>query len=184
MRKLFSKSAVLAAGTLLAAAVFATTSPNTFYNGFNPQTNGYGLNGVPTAGGTVPTVSAPGSGSTCGSGTISAATGGAFAGQVTTATCTTLVLQISGAIPGLVYSGAPGTNGTGNAYPNQTNSPAPPTGGICIFVDATHPADSYAVGQGTFAFVGSGTSYTGYTCTSASMTITAGDVIQYLVFLY
>jgi hypothetical protein len=184
MKKFLKFVAAFAAGLTLAGAALATTSPNSYYGGFNPQTNGYGLPGVLTAGGSVPTVSAPGSGSTCGSGTISVATGGAFAGQVTTATCTTLVLQISGAIPGLVYSGAPGTNGTGNAYPNQTNSPAPPTGGICIFVDATHPADSYAVGQGTFAFVGSGTSYTGYTCTSASMTITAGDVIQYLVFLY
>ena len=166
---------------LVAGIAYATTSPNLFYNGFNPQTNAQGIAGVLTAGGAVPTVSAPGSGSTCSGGTLSVATGGAYAGQVTTSTCTTLVLQIKAAIPTIVVSNAGGANGNGGGAV-QTNSPAPPTGGFCEFFDVTHPADSlYA---GTFAFTGSGASYTGYTCTSQSMTITAADVVGYRVTLW
>ncbi len=153
---------------LVAGVAYATTSPNSFYNGFNPQTNGYGINGVLTAGGAVPTVSAAGSGSTCSGGVVGPATGGAYAGQIATTVCTTLVVQFTAAVPTLVYSGS-------------TNSPAPPTGGYCEMWDITHPSIEYVT---TFAFTGSGAFYTGYTCTSASETVTAGDAIGYRVTLW
>jgi hypothetical protein len=53
--------------------------------------------------------------------------------------------------------------------------------------DVTHPAANTVSGAwnvGTFAYVGTGTTYTGYTCTFASLTITAGDTILYQVLGY
>ena len=173
-------AALVAALAMVVGLSYATTSPNSFYAGFNAQTNAYGVTGTITAGGAAPVVSAPGSGSTCSGGTLVVA-GGATAGQVTSTTCTALTIKLTAAVPTIVVSNAGGANGNGGGAV-QTNSPAPPTGGVCEFFDVTHLADTLQ--QGTFAFTGSGTSYTGYTCTSQAMTVTAGDVVAYRITLY
>lgn len=176
MKKLLKVTSAFIAGLAMAAGLaYATTNPNAFYAGYNQFTNQNGLNGVVVSGGAAPT-----SGGSTSCGTLGAITGGSTAGQVATAGVTTCTVQLVFPVSALVVSGAPGANGTANGYPNQTASSAPPNGAVCLFIDETHPA-TYA---GTFAFVTTGTIYTGFTCTSASLTISSGDTLKYVVIGY
>lgn len=168
--KILSKIVAVAAGLVLAGAALATTNPNSYSAGFVPQTNQNGLNGVVTSGGPVPTTSG-----TCSGGVIGAAVGGSTAGQVTTTVCTTLVLTLTGAVSSLVVS-----DGLNDGL-NATNSSTAPNGAVCLFLDETHPA----VYVGTYAAATAKNGvYTTYTCTSASLTITASDLIKYVIIAY
>ncbi len=173
--KILSKLTAVVAGLVLASGVaLATTSPNSFYAGFNPQTNGNGFTGAIVAGGPPPTATT----STCSGGTV-VVTGGTFAGVAKTTTCTSLVLVLTAANSTLAYSNAPPPTSNSPYFGTQTNSPAPPHGGFCFGHDETNAA-AY---QGVFALVGSGTYYTGYTCTITA-TVTGGDTVSYVIILY
>ena len=167
--KILSKLAAVLAGVALASGLASATVAPPYYAGYRQEANLNGLNGAIVSGGVAPVTT----GSTCASGTLTVK-GGATAGQVTTATCTTLVLILTSVQSGLVVSSG------NNDGLNATNSSAPPNGGVCLAFDETH----YAAIGGTFAFTGSGATYTGYTCTYASATITAADVIKYAILLY
>jgi hypothetical protein len=152
MKSLTSKIAGFVAGLALASGLAYAT--NVFYAGYNAQTNQFGINGVVTAGGPIPT-----SGASTSCGTLGAIVGGTYAGQVTTAAVTTCTLQLVLPVPTLVVSGG-------------ANSAAAPNGLICRVFDITHPA------------VEAIASTTTTSCTTGSMTITAGDVLQYELIAY
>jgi hypothetical protein len=178
MKKLLCKIATLVAGLALASSMaFATTNPNSFYAGFNQQTEQNGINGLIVSGGPAPGAAA----STCSSGSVTVL-GGASYGQATTATCTTLVLVLTGTISSLVVSD--GLNDGKNA----TNSSTPPNGAICLSYDVTHPAANTVSGAWNVGTYAAATAlngvYTTYTCTFASLTITAADVLLYQILAY
>ena len=182
MKKFIGKLAAAFAGLVLVAGVASATVAPSYYAGYRQEANQNGLNGLLVSGGVAPTTAA----STCSSGTVTAK-GGASYGEVDTTTCTTLVLVLTGAKSGLTVSQAPPPTGNSPYFGTATNSSAPPTGAICLSYDVTHPSDNTVSGAwnvGTFAFVGTGTTYTGYTCTFASLTITASDVVLYMVLGY
>ena len=175
MKNFLRYLAALAVGIAVAGSALATVAPS-YYAGYRQEANQNGINGLIVSGGVAPTTAA----STCSSGTV-VAKGGASYGQLTTATCTTLVVVLTGAISGLVVSSG------NNDGLNAANSSAPPNGAICLSYDVTHPADNTVSGAwnvGTFAYVGTGATYTGYTCTFASLTITAADTILYQILAY
>lgn len=95
---------------------------------------------------------------TCG--TIPAAVGGTSTGQVTTAAVTSCQLTFTlAAVAGIgVLGGLPGV--------------AAPTGIWCTVFDLTHPAVEAIASTSTT------------TCVTGTMTITAGDVIQYHIEAY
>src|SRR5271165_4746109 len=181
MKKFLKVTAAFVAGLALSAGLASATVAPGFYAGFNPQSNQNGVPGLLVSGGIAPSASA----STCSSGTVPVK-GGASYGEVDTTVCTTLVLVLTGQASSLVYSNSGGSSGYGGGA-NQTNTPAPPTGAICESYDVTTPSHNTVSGAwnvGTFAFVGSGTTYSGYTCTFASITVTASDVILYKISAY
>jgi hypothetical protein len=163
--KNFAKTfAGVVAGIALAAGLAYAVTPTAYTAGFRQEGNANGLNGLVVSGPTAPVTT----GSTCASGTLTV-TGGATAGQVATTTCTTLVLVLTGSVSSLVVSS--GLNDGKNA----TNSSTPPNGAVCLAFDETH----YAAIGGTYAATA-----TSYTCTYASATITASDVIKYVILGY
>ncbi len=170
MKNFLRYLAALALGVAVAGSALATTNPNSYSAGYSQQTNSNGLNGLVTSGGPVPTTSG-----TCGSGVIGVAVGGSTAGQVTTTVCTTLTLILTGAVSSLVVS-----DGLNDGL-NATNSSTAPNGAVCFFIDETHPA--VYVGTYTAATAKNGV-YTTYTCTSAALTITASDLIKYVIVAY
>lgn len=167
MKTLLGKLVAAVAAVAFVSASALAVTPTPYSAGYRQEGNLNGLNGLVVAGPTAPTTV----GSTCSAGTLTVV-GGATAGQVTTATCTTLVLILTGSVSSLVVSS--GLNDGKNA----TNSSTPPNGAICIAYDETHPNANAAI-YGTYAATA-----TTYTCTFASQTITAADVMKYLIVGY
>ena len=153
------KSKILGFLTGLALVGGLAFAANTFYVGYNPQTNQFGVGGLETYGGAPPVVTG-----TCG--TIPAAVGGTSLGQVTTAAVTTCTLTFTLPVPTIVVSSG------NNDGKNSVNSAAAPTGMFCQVFDLTHPAVEVIA------------TVTATACTTAAMTITAGDVIQYSLQAY
>ncbi len=187
MKTLSRKLVAFVAGLALVGVAAATVNPNaTPYAGYNQATNLNGLNGIVTSAGGAPTAA----GSTCASGSVTVV-GGGSAGELDTATCTTLVVVLKGLVSSLVVSQAPPPTSNSPYFGAGTNSSAPPHGAICETYDITHPADNTVSGAwnlGTFAFVTATvngvTTDVGFTCTFASLTITASDVILYKIVAY
>ncbi len=182
MKKFIGKLVAVCTGLVLVAGVASATVAPAYQSGYRQEANQNGLNGLLVSGGVAPTTAA----STCASGTVTAK-GGASYGEVDTTTCTAFTLVLTGAKSSLVVSQAPPPTSNSPYFGTAANSSAPPNGAICLSYDVTHAADNTVSGAwnvGTFAFVGTGATYTGYTCTFAAITITAGDTILYQVLGY
>lgn len=163
MSKLKSKVlAVLAGLVAISGAAFAA---NTFYTGYNPQTNQWGLPGLNVAGGApLPVVTG-----SAGCGVLTAQVGGVSTGSVTIGTfATTCAITVTLAAPTIVVSS--GLNDGKNAV----NSAAAPNGLVCTFFDkTTQIVIVSAVGATTTA------------CSSVTNTgMVTGDVIQFRVEAY
>lgn len=159
-----TRSKVLGFLVGVSASLGLAFAANTFYTGFNPQTNQFGNNGLSVAGGLPPVVT----GST-GCGTLTAQKGGTSTGSVTIGTFnTTCALTVTLAVPTIVVSS--GLNDGKNAV----NSAAAPAGLVCTFFDAT-----------TQIVIVSAVGATTTACSSVTNTgMVTGDVIQYRVEAY
>lgn len=148
----YMKSKILGGLVGLLAVAGIAFSANTFYAGYNPNTNQFGLNGIQVNGGTQPTFT----GSSCGTiGTVSGGTGG---GEFITAAVTSCTITLNLPVPAIVVSGgAPGA--------------AVPTRLRCTLRDLTHPA-----AQAVYSAIPTTT-----TCAFATQTITAGDTLAYTI---
>jgi hypothetical protein len=154
------------AGFIAGIAMVASLSfaANTFYAGYNAQTNQNGAVGLDVSGGTPPVVT----GST-GCGTLTLQAGGTSTGSVKIGTfATTCALTLTLPVPTIVVSNAGGANGNGGGKV-QTNSAAAPNGLLCTFYDST-----------TQILLVEAISSTTTACSSVTSTsIVTGDVIFY-----
>ena len=160
---------------LLATAALATTTVQT---GWNPTTGVNGVIGLEQSIGTPPATT----GTTCASGTAVAA-GGPSTGTVTTTTCTTFVGVLVWTIPALGPGGVAGSVGSG--YAQAAFAPTV-NGAYCSLVDITTGADNTIANTTALGvYVAPTATAAGtITCTFASKTIVAADVLLYNVILF
>lgn len=157
-----SKLLGFVAGLALAGSL--AVAANTFYAGYNPNTNSAGSLGLSVAGGPVPVVTGSG-----GCGTLSGQVGGTGRSSVVIGTfATTCALTVTLPVPTLVISSG------NNDGKNATNSAAAPNGLVCSFFDKT-----------TQIVIVSAIAATTTSCASVTNTgIVTGDVIQITVSGY
>ena len=162
---------------LVATAALATT---TIQDGWNPTTGLNGVLGLQQSIGTPPATT----GTTCSSGTA-VATGGPIAGIVTTATCTTgFIGVLVWTIPSLGAGGVT-TAPAGSGYSQAVFAPTI-NGGVCNLTDITTGADNTIANTTAIAvYVAPTATAAGtITCTFATKTIVAGDILTYTIDLF
>lgn len=162
------------AAALAVTAAFATTTVQT---GWNPTTGLNGTLGLDQTVGTAPSAAT----STCSGGSVTVV-GGPNAGTATTATCTTgFVGVLVWTIPALGSGGVNGNGGYGQAAFAPTVN-----GAVCSLVDITTGANNTIANTTAIGvYVAPTATAAGtITCTFASKTIVAADVLAYSVELY
>lgn len=155
--KNFAKTiAGVVAGVALAAGL--AFAANTYYAGYNPQTNANGVTGLVVSGGALPVVTQ--GGGTC---TGIAVAGGTSAGTITVTTSSSCVLTVTLPVPSIVVSSG------NNDGKNATNSAAAPTGIVCTFTDTSNSG----------AVIASTGAVSTTVCTSGA--VASGHVISYVI---
>ena len=158
------KSKILGFLTGLALVSGLAVAANTFYTGYNSNTNQQGFLGLEVFGGTPPVITG-----TAGCGTLTAPIGGSSRGEFTIGTFTTsCAITITTSTPTLVVSSGL------NDGKNQVNSSSVPNGLLCTLKDLTTGTDvtyqvSYSVGT------------TASACVFNAATFVTGDKLQYAI---
>ena len=151
----------------ISAAAGLAIAANTFYTGYNPNTNQQGFLGLEIFGGTVPLVTG-----TTGCGTISTPVGGTSRGEFTIGTfATSCAITITTPTVSFVVSSG------NNDGKNAVNSSSVPNGMQCTLRDLTTGADTTYQVSYTVGTVAS-------SCVFNAATFVTGDKLQYSIAGY